>query len=120
MASAGAAGADPAAIAASIAVWKRRDRRHDVSIQTGALAGAAYRGMAPRAKTSMTIMRPPQQGHGRGKTRGPSGSAFSAAPSPLASAAGEYGEQRAGLGDVLRAPAIGEQPVMADAVSATA
>ena len=60
MASAGAAGADPAAIAANIAVWKQRDRRHDVSIQAGALAGAAYRGMAPRAKTSMTIMRPPR------------------------------------------------------------
>jgi hypothetical protein len=29
---------------------------------------------------------------------------------------GRNGEQRAGLGDVLRAPAIGEEPVMADAV----
>ena len=31
---------------------------------------------------------------------------------------GRNGEQRAGLGDVLRAPAISEEPVMADAVSA--
>src|SRR6516225_11640058 len=31
---------------------------------------------------------------------------------------GRNGEQRAGLGDVLRAPAIGEKSVMADAVEA--
>ena len=33
---------------------------------------------------------------------------------------GRNGEQRAGLGDVIRAPAIGEKSVMADAVSVTA
>ena len=119
MASAGAASADTAAIAANIAVWKQRDRGHDVSIQAGALAGAAYRGMAPRAKTSMTIMRPPQQGHGRGKTRGASGFGVLGGSRAIGLRRGQYGEQRAGLGDVLRAPAIGEKSVMADAVSFT-
>ena len=110
MANAGAAGADPAAIAANIAVWKQRERRHDVSIQAGALAGAAYRGMAPRAKTSMTIMRPPQQGHGRGKTRGASGSAFSAAPSPLASVAGNTASSARALAMFFARPPFASSP----------
>ena len=44
-------------------IW-HQPRVHDVSID-GLCLGAP-----PRAKTSMTIMRPPQQGHGRGSTRG--------------------------------------------------
>ena len=71
------AGPSPAPIAASIAVGKRRQGHHDVSVQTGAARGGQYRGVEPRAKTSMTIMRPPQQGHGRGRTREPSGPVFS-------------------------------------------
>ena len=42
-----------------------RERRHDVSIRISGMAGGWYLGFEPRAKTSMTIMRPPQQGHGR-------------------------------------------------------
>ena len=77
MASAGVAGPSPAAIAASTAVWKRRERHHDVSAQTGATPGGRYVGTEPRAKTSMTIMLPPQHGHGRGRIREPSGAVFS-------------------------------------------
>jgi len=40
---------------------------HDVSIRMTATDGARYRGCIPGSKNSMTIMRPPQQGHG-GKT----------------------------------------------------
>ena len=44
---------------------------HDVSIlMTMAAGDGLCLGAWPRAKTSMTIMRPPQQGHGRGSTRG--------------------------------------------------
>ena len=40
---------------------------HDVSILPGV---GRYLGSQPRAKTSMMIMRPPQQGQGQGSTRG--------------------------------------------------
>ncbi len=45
--------------------------------------------MEPRAKTSMTIMRPPQHGQGRGSTRGASGSSLSGVSAPLASVTGK-------------------------------
>ncbi len=48
-----------------------------MSVQIGAAPSGRYRGMDPQAKTSMTIMRPPQHGHGRGRTREPSGPVFS-------------------------------------------
>jgi hypothetical protein len=51
-------------------IWDQR-RVHDVSIlMTMAAGDGLCLGAWPRAKTSMTIMRPPQQGHGRGSTRG--------------------------------------------------
>ena len=40
------------------------------AIDTEAAGDGLCLGAWPRAKTSMTIMRPPQQGHGRGSTRG--------------------------------------------------
>ena len=43
---------------------------HDVSIVLGV---GRHLGSQPRAKTSMTIMRAPQRGHGQGNTRGASG-----------------------------------------------
>src|SRR3981081_1909545 len=51
----------------------RRGRRHEVSILivTGAGVGRCF-GSQPRAKVSMMIKRPPQQGHGRGGARGSS------------------------------------------------
>ena len=109
MASAGVAGPSPAAIEASIAVWKQQERRHDVSIQAGAVAGAAYRGIEPRAKTSMTIMRPPQHGHGRGSTP-PSGSAFSVAPAPSASAAGKTASSARALAIFSARPPLARSP----------
>ena len=51
-------------------IW-HQPRVHDVSILMTKVAGDGLcLGAWPRAKTSMTIMRPPQQGHGRGSTRG--------------------------------------------------
>jgi len=44
---------------------------HDVSDLPGV---GRQLGSQPRAKTSMTIMRAPQRGHGQGSTRGASGS----------------------------------------------
>ena len=46
---------------------QQRTPAHDVSIRTEAREGAWYRVCIPLSKYSMTIMRPPQQGHG-GKT----------------------------------------------------
>jgi hypothetical protein len=43
---------------------------HDVSILLGA---GRHLGSQPRAKTSITIMRAPQRGHGQGSARGVSG-----------------------------------------------
>jgi hypothetical protein len=48
----------------------RQPLAHDVSILTGV---GRHLGSQPRANTSMTIMRAPQQGHGEGNTRGASG-----------------------------------------------
>jgi hypothetical protein len=47
-----------------------RRSAHDVSILVGA---GRHFGSQPRAKTSMTIMRPPQCGHGQRSTDGASG-----------------------------------------------
>ena len=43
---------------------------HDVSLVVGV---GRHLGLQPRAKTSMTIMRSPQRGHGQGSTRGAMG-----------------------------------------------
>src|SRR5262249_26501765 len=48
----------------------RRPLAHEVSILPGI---GRHFGSRPRANTSMTIMRPPQHGHGHGSTRGLSG-----------------------------------------------
>jgi hypothetical protein len=53
--------------AAGISIWMRWtvDRAHEVSILIAATpAVGRYRGEQPRAKVSMMIMRPPQQGQG--------------------------------------------------------
>src|SRR5262249_56038109 len=59
----------------------RQPLAHDVSILPGI---GRHFGSRPRANTSMTIMRPPQHGHGHGSTRGlsgaPSGSSSASAP----------------------------------------
>ena len=55
------AGSEPAGRIGSGAV---RWRSHDVSILITTGVGRCL-GSQPRAKTSMTIMRPPQQGHGQ-------------------------------------------------------
>jgi hypothetical protein len=64
-----AAGAEPAERSAKIGTL-REGLGHDVS----KLFGVGHDlGSQPRAKTSMTIMRPPQRGQGQGSTRGASG-----------------------------------------------
>ena len=73
-------------------------------------------GWQPRAKVSMMIMRPPQQGHGRGSTRGSSSAAASGVSGSFR--ARRHGEQLAGARDVGGAVAAGEQAVVADAMEA--
>ena len=69
---------------------------HDVSNLPGV---GRHLGSQPRAKTSTTIMRAPQRGHGQDATRGASG-----ATSGCGSAGRRVGaEQRAGFCDVLGA-----------------
>ena len=66
----GDAGGGPAMRMCVSLIW-HQGRVHDVSIlMTMAAGDGLCLGAWPRAKTSMTIMRPPQQGHGRGSTRG--------------------------------------------------
>ena len=49
----------------------RRRRGHEVSILIASGAGVGrWLGSQPRVKLSMMIIRPPQQGHGRGSMRG--------------------------------------------------
>jgi hypothetical protein len=48
-----------------------------ILIATGAGVGRCC-GSQPRAKVSLIIMRPPQEGHGRGSTRGSSSADVSA------------------------------------------
>ena len=68
--SGGDAGGGPAMRMYVSLIWDQR-RVHDVSIlMTMAAGDGLCLGAWPRAKTSMTIMRPRQQGHGRGSTRG--------------------------------------------------
>ena len=68
--SGGDAGGGPAMRMCVSLIW-HQPRVHDVSIlMTMAAGDGLCLGAWPRAKTSMTIMRPPQQGHGRGSTRG--------------------------------------------------
>src|SRR5207302_8156315 len=43
---------------------RRGDRDHDVSILIAVGGGGRYRGVEPRSKVSMMLMRPPQHGHG--------------------------------------------------------
>ena len=74
-------------------------------------------GSQPRAKVSMMIMRPPQQGHGRGSMRGWSASGCGLGYLGLLWAGGTA-SKLAGARDVGGAVAIGEQPVVADAMEA--
>ena len=72
----GATGRKPARIASDTGLVDRSRRYHEVSILI-AVGGGPRRcfGWQPLAKVSMMIMRPPQQRHGRGSTRGPSAAA---------------------------------------------
>src|SRR5260370_1265875 len=68
--------AEPARMASVTGLVDRRRRHHEVSIPIAAVAGVGRCfGWQPRAKVSMMIMRPPQQRHGRGNTRGSSAAA---------------------------------------------
>jgi hypothetical protein len=65
-----AAGVEPAHLEGESRDAHRQSPAHDVSILPGV---GRHLGSQPRANTSMTIMRAPQQGHGDGSTRGVSG-----------------------------------------------
>src|SRR6266478_7832628 len=70
--------AEPARMASVTGLVDRWWRHHEVSILIAAVAGAGRCfGWQPLAKVSMMIMRPPQQRHGRGSTRGPAAAAVS-------------------------------------------
>jgi len=56
------AGREPAIWAVDFVEMDLWDRRHGLAIPVASVGGA--RGSLPRSKVSMTIMRPPQQGHG--------------------------------------------------------
>ena len=71
-------------------------------------------GWQPAAKVSMMIMRPPQQRHGRGNTRGLSAAAVVSA---CFEQDGTFSSSRA-RANVGGAIAVGEQSVVADAVQA--
>src|SRR5262245_65003663 len=72
----------------------------------------------PAAKTSMTIIRPPQRGQGQGRTRGSSAAAaFSCSGSTTRDARGST-EQLACACDVGGTMGAGEQAIMADTVEA--
>src|SRR6266576_924919 len=65
-----AAGVEPAHLEGEGRNAHRKSLAHDVSTLPGV---GRHLGSQPRANTSMTIMRAPQQGHGEGSTRGASG-----------------------------------------------
>ena len=75
-------------------------------------------GWQPRAKVSMMIIRPPQQGHGRDNMRGWSASAVA---SGISGCFGRDGARRANRGRMRYWPhgcPIGEQAIVSDAVEA--
>ena len=86
---------------------------HDVSILLGV---GRHLGSQPRAKTSITIMRAPQRGHGQGSHAWRIGRDIRL----LLWVGGRRGdiEECAGRRDVLGAVGVGEEPVVADAVEA--
>ena len=66
-----ATGREPVGLAGIGAMMDRRRGHHEVSILIAAGTGVGRCfGSEPRAKVSMMNMRPPQQGHGLGSTRG--------------------------------------------------
>src|SRR3954466_13187205 len=108
-----AAGVEPAHLERESRNTHRKSLAHDVSILAGA---GRHLGSQPRANTSMTIMRAPQQGHGDGSTRGLSGATSGCF---CASAAGATTPSSAGAVAMLSARlADAKSPVVADAVEA--
>ena len=53
-------GRSAAALVVGVWAWRSGDGAHEVSILIGAVG--RYRGVEPRSKVSMMIMRPPQHG----------------------------------------------------------
>jgi hypothetical protein len=97
------------------AVVDQRWQRHEVSILIAASTGVGRCiGSQPRAKVSMIIMRPPQQGCGRASMRGSSSSA-AADLSGCSERDGTASNSRACVGGTV---AAGQQPVVTDAVEA--
>src|SRR5215831_15824990 len=69
--------AEPARMASVIGLVDRWRGHYEVSILIAVAGAGRCFGWQPLAKVSMMIMRPPQQRHGRGSTRGPSAAAVS-------------------------------------------
>src|SRR5258708_37103566 len=92
-------------VAIGVDRWRRH---HEVSILIAAGGVGRYFGSQPRAKVSMMIMRLPQHGHGRGSARGCSSAAW----------ARRQGEQLARVRNVSGSVAVGEQPIVPNAMEA--
>src|SRR6516162_3861650 len=108
--------AEPARMARVTRVVDRGGGHYEVSILIAAAGAGRCFGWQPLAKVSMMIMRPPQQRHGRGSTRGPSAAAVSNVLAGFErDGTASNSRARAMLGGAI---AIGEQSVVADAVQA--
>src|ERR1700720_2906170 len=107
--------AEPARMASVTGLLDWWWRHLEVSIPIAAVADAGRcLGWQPRAKVSMMIMRPPQERHGRGSTRGSPAAAVADGSGCFA----RDGEQLTRPCDVGGAVAVGEQSIVADAVQA--
>ena len=105
-----AAGAEPAQ-------WKGKaagggSLAHDVSNLPGV---GRHLGSHPHSNTSITIMRAPQRGHGQGATRGASGVVSGCC---FGSAAGGSAPSSARAVAMVSARLVGEEAIVADAVTA--
>src|SRR4030088_3291462 len=97
-------------VAIGVDRWRRH---HEVSILIAAGGVGRYFGSQPRAKVSMMIMRLPQHGHGRGSARGCSSAASGVSGFFWAR---RQGEQLARVRNVSGSVAVGEQPIVPNAM----
>ena len=123
------AGRGPATWKSSFPAFQIGSRAHDVSMLIVTIGAVGrYRGVEPRSKVSMMIMRPPQHGHGCGRVGGsvvsaPAASsgfilAFGAALSEIQEIVGKHFAVRQG-GSAWTSPAVGQLAAKMKAAGAT-
>src|ERR1700716_3657349 len=99
-------------VAIGVDRWRRH---HEVSILIAAGCVGRYFGSQPCAKVSMMIMRLPQYGHGRGSARGLFERSFGRLGFFWAR---RQGEQLARVRNVSGSGAVGEPPIVPNAMEA--